>query len=71
MIANLGKITEKQIEDNTEIYQSALAVAIDFDATQEAVNEQAEKIADILNQQVPATDITVSPKEVTLMVGET
>lgn len=71
LIANLGKITEKQIEDNTEIYQSALAVAIDFDATQEAVNEQAEKIADILNQQVPATDITVSPKEVTLMVGET
>ena len=70
LLGNLAKLSQKQIADNTAVYEAALAVAIDLNATQDAVNTQAQKIADILNQEVPATGITVSPQSVTLMVGQ-
>lgn len=70
LIENLAKLSEKQIEDNKEIYDNALAVAINFKATQDDVNDQTSKIVEVLNKEVHATDITISPEEVTLMVGE-
>lgn len=70
LIADLAKLTQKQIADNQAAYENALAVAIDLQASQEDVNAQAQKVADILNQEVPATDITVSPQSLNLMVGQ-
>lgn len=71
LVSNLAQLTQSQIDANLQAYETALLVAADGAATQAEVNEQAEVIARVLAQQIPATDITVTPTSVELMVGQT
>lgn len=71
LVSNLAQLTQSQIDANAQAYEKALQVAADGTSTQAEVNEQAEVIAQVLAQQIPATDITVTPASVELMVGQT
>lgn len=71
LVSSLAQLTQSQINANTQAYEQALQVALDGASTQEQVNEQAQVVAQLLAQKVPATAVTVTPGEVTLMVGQT
>ncbi|OUN25432.1 Ig-like domain-containing protein [Pseudoflavonifractor sp. An85] len=71
LVSSLAQLSQPQIDANVEAYQQALQVAVDGASTQEQVNEQTAIVAQLLAQKVPATDITVTPEEVELMVGQT
>lgn len=71
LVSSLAQLTQAQIDANAQVYEQALQVAVDGTATQEQVNEQTQIVSQLLAQKVPATDITVTPGEVTLMVGQT
>lgn len=71
LISSLGQLSQAQIDTDPQAYAQALQVALDGDSTQEQVNEQTQVVARLLAQKIPATGITVTPQEVTLMVGQT
>lgn len=71
LVSSLAQLTQAQIDANAQAYEQALQVALDGASTQEQVNEQTQIVSQLLAQKVPATDITVTPDEVTLMVGQT
>lgn len=71
LVSGLAQLTQPQIDINPDAYQQALQVAVDGAATQEQVNEQTAVVSQLLAQKVPATDIQVTPEQVTLMVGQT
>ena len=66
LVSSLAQLTQAQIDANAQAYEQALQVAVDGTATQEQVNEQTQIVSQLLAQKVPATDITVTPGEVTL-----
>lgn len=70
LVSNLAQLSQSQIDANRQVYEKALLVAADGASTQAEVNEQTEVIAQVLAQQIPATDITVTPTSVELMVGQ-
>lgn len=71
LLSSLAQLTQSQIESNPQGYEKALQVAASTTATQKDVNEQWAVVDEMLKQEVPATGIVVTPKEVTLMVGQT
>ena len=70
LVSGLAQLTQAQIDANAQAYEQALQVAVDGTATQEQVNEQTQIVTQLLAQKIPATDITVTPSELTLMVGQ-
>lgn len=70
LIESMASLSASQIENHQDAYNQALLTAIDINASQEAVNEQYLIINEILQEEIHATDIEISPNEVSLLVGQ-
>ncbi len=70
LIQTLAAMSEEAIQENQELYDRALEIALTQGTSQRDVNSVAEELESVAFPEKSATDITVTPESVTLDVGE-
>ena len=70
LIQTLAAMSEEAIQENQELYDRALEIALTQGTSQRDVNSVAEELESVAFPEKSATDMTVTPESVTLDVGE-
>lgn len=70
LITKMGRLSDEQKEANKDVYEQALRAALVNTGSQQDAADAEKLIDGILNPEIPATGVSVTPKSLFMGVGE-